>query len=119
MSGNGAMDIEDFLGEFSKTFRNLLKEFPKRATDDFIYDESTMTKIGKASEALAQLSALSGEKTAALQENERIKKCHKILSQLMDELPKDPADEFAYDRTIHQLVEDARQTLADLAIMST
>lgn len=119
MSDKGTVDVKDFLGECSRTFKNLLKEFPRKATDDFIYDESTMTKIGKASEALAELSAMFGEITVSHQESERIKESHKILGQLMAELPKDPADDFAYDRFIHQLVEDARLALADLDNMST
>ena len=119
MSENGSSHVKDLLGEFSKTFKNLLKEFPKTAVDDFIYDDSTMKKIAKASASMLELYFLFGKKTTAFVDIERIKESHAILSQLMDEVPKDPADDFAYDRAIHQMVEDARHTLAELDNMAS
>lgn len=114
MSENGSLEIKDFLVEFNKTFNNLLKEFPKTAADDFIYDGSTIKKIGKASVALAELSTRFEKKDTAIPNIKRIKESHESLSQLMDELPRAPADDFSYDRSIHQLVERARQILAEL-----
>ena len=55
-------------------------------------------------------------KSASLgkEEKTKVKDSLKILTRLMDELPKDPADEFMYDRVIHQLVEEARVTVVNL-----
>ncbi|MEN8154430.1 MAG: hypothetical protein ABFR75_10450 [Acidobacteriota bacterium] len=36
------------------------------------------------------------------------------LSLLLEELPTDSSDEFLYDRTIHNLVEDAREVVIKL-----
>lgn len=117
MSDNISLDAKKIINQSIKTFANLLKEFPKNAAEDFIYDESTLKKIGNVGDALTEMANLVKQKTTSLGETERnaLKESHKILSLLMDELPGDPADEFLYDRMIHQQVVDARETIAKLS----
>lgn len=104
MSDTITPDAKQVINQTITAFANLLKEFPKNATDDFIYDASTLRKIENAGKALTKM-------TTILQRN---KASHHTLSSLMDELPKNPADEFLYDRAIHKLVEDARETITQL-----
>jgi len=99
-----------------KVFGNLLKEFPRSAADDFIYDENTIEKISHADGILKEMSGFIKKNSASLGKEEKtmIKDSLGILSRLMNELPKDPADEFMYDRVIHQMVEEARVAIVDL-----
>jgi len=109
-------DAKQVISQTVKAFANLLKEFPKNATDDFIYDASTLKKIENAGQALTKMTTLLQQnKVSSVEtENNSIKASHHTLSSLMDELPKNPADEFLYDRAIHKQVEDARETVAQL-----
>jgi hypothetical protein len=100
-----------------KTFANLLKEFPKNPSDGFIYDESTLKKINQACDALHEVTELIRQKSSNLDEDgiNKIAGSQKILAQLMDELPREAADEFLYDSTIHRLVEQAREIITMLS----
>ena len=99
-----------------KTFANLLKEFPKNSLDGFIYDESTLKKIKHACGALSDVTKLISQKSSKLGEDgtNKIAGSQKILAQLMDELPRDADDEFSYDSTIHQIIEQSREIIAKL-----
>jgi len=100
-----------------KTFANLLKEFPKNASDGFIYDESTLKKINRACDALHHVTELIRQKSSSLDEGgtHKIDGSQKILAKLLDELPREAADEFLYDRTIHRLVEQSREIITKLS----
>ena len=100
-----------------KTFANLLKEFPKNPLDGFIYDESTLKKINRACDALHDVTELIRQKSSNLGEEgiDKIAGSQKILAQLMDELPREAADEFLYDGTIHQLIEQSREIIGKLS----
>lgn len=106
MTESNSADTHKKIAQSLKAFANLLKEFPKNPSDDFIYDESTIKKIGAAGDALPVLK-------------EHFKKNRadsiKILDKLMDELPKDASDEFLYDREIHLLVEKSREIVNRLS----
>ena len=101
-------EAKEIISKSVKAFTNLLKEFPKGAADEFFYDASTLKKIGNVGDVLNEMATL--EETGS----ESLKESFKILSQLMDELPKDSSDEFLYDREIHRKVEGARGTIAKL-----
>ena len=100
-----------------KTFANLLKEFPKNASDGFIYDESTLKKVNRACDALHHVTELIKQKSSSLGEGgtHKIAGSQKILAQFLDELPREAADEFLYDRTIHRLVEQSREIITKLS----
>lgn len=117
MSGNISLETSKRLNQVLATFSNLLKEFPKNAIDDFSYDDSTLKKISQAGDSLTETVGFFKKKSTAItkEDKARIKQSLKVLSLLMAELPKNPEDEFSYDRMIHQLVEDARETVAGLA----
>lgn len=117
MSDNISLEATKIVNQSVKAFTNLLKEFPKNGADNFIYDESTLKKIASAAAALAEMARLVKQKTTSLGEPERdaVKESFATLSRLMAELPRKPADEFLYDRMIHQLVEDARETITKLS----
>ena len=102
--------------QFTATFANLLKEFPKNPAEDFIYDESTLKKIGSAANDWANITNLLKKQPASFEEIHRTKlrDSHKTFSQLMEELPRDASDEFLYDPVIHQLVAKARETIEQL-----
>jgi hypothetical protein len=116
MPDNISLDVLEILNQTNKTFSNLLKEFPKNAGDDFIYDESTLEKISHANIALDNITPLADKILNDLGEKNQIlvKDPIKSFSRLMAELPRDPADEFLYDRMVHQLVEAARETVVKL-----
>ena len=116
MSDNISMKATNIFKRSIKTFTNLLKEFPKNAVEDFIYDDSTLKKIEAAGDALTDMTTFFKQEATHFKESERdtVKKALKILSQLMDELPKDSADEFMYDRMIHRMVEESRETITKL-----
>ena len=63
---------------------------------------------------ILKLKVDSQKTSLGKEENNMVTDALKILGQLLDELPKDPADEFMYDRMIHQLVEQARVTIVNL-----
>ena len=95
---------------------NVLPEFPKIDAEDFIYDESTLTKIAAARTALGELSVLL-DKDTPLPGKEKTETAGDFLpklSLLLDELPADSSDEFLYDRTFHNLVQDARKVIIEL-----
>lgn len=117
MPGKISLEATKCINHVMATFSNLLKEFPKNATEDFSYDDSTLNKISQSGDALTEtISFFKKKSTAITKENKaRINKSLKVFSLLMAELPKNPEDEFSYDRMIHQLVEDARETVAELA----
>lgn len=121
MPDNISMDAKNFLDQVIKAFTNLLKEFPRNAAEDFVYDASTLEKIGKAGEILAKMAGFVKQDNSSLggAEKKAVKESYNILSRLMDELPKDPADEFMYDRTIHRQVEDARESIVTLSGITT
>lgn len=110
-SGSSVIIKETF-----KVFVNLLKEFPKNSTGEFIYDDATIKKIKQAAIALADLDTLSGKKSAALKKGDRmiVEESVRVLSGLLAELPKKSSDEFLYDRLIHQKVEKAREVIVRL-----
>jgi len=119
MPDNINPDAKRVINRSVNVFKNLLKEFPKNAADDFIYDESTLGKINDAAGVLTEMAALIAKKaTAGESEQGIIKKSHKTLTLLMEELPRDPADEFLYDRNIHRQVESARETIEQLSIFA-
>ena len=107
---------EKVIQQSIKTFNNLLKEFPKNAADDFIYDDSTINKIGLANESLKLMSKLTASPNNALEQNvlKVVKESIETISKLMKELPESSEDEFLYDRNSHQLVENARGSLTKL-----
>jgi len=109
-------DAKQVINQTVTAFANLLKEFPKNAAEDFVYDESTLRKIGNAGQALTKMTTmLQQDKTSSVEtENNSIEAFHHTLSSLLGELPKNPADEFLYDRAIHKQVEDARETVEQL-----
>ncbi|MCK5058962.1 MAG: hypothetical protein KAT34_20110 [Candidatus Aminicenantes bacterium] len=116
MSDNIHPGAKKIIHQSIKAFTNLLKEFPKNAAENFIYDGSTLEKIENAGKALTEMATLLHHKNNPFGEAEKntLKESYKILTLLMDELPKDPADEFLYDRTIHHHVENARETIEQL-----
>jgi hypothetical protein len=117
MAEDVSLNATEVVSQSIKTFSNLLKEFPKSAADDFIYDDSTLEKIASAEEALGGMAAFLKGKTSHLSKEDKavLKGAHDILSKLMAELPRDAADEFLYDRLIHQQVEGARQAIVTLS----
>jgi len=119
MANNLSSEEKLSFNQSIQTFSNLFKEFPKKATEDFIYDESTLKKIGDAEDALNEITSLINQISKDLEEqlSNEVKQSLKILSQLMEELPKDAADEFLYDRLIHRQVEDSRETIAKLGAL--
>lgn len=108
MPDNISSEAKEIISRSVKAFTNLLKEFPKEEAGDFVYDESTLKKIGNAADILSEMAALSEASSEPLKES------FKKLSQLLDELPKDSSDEFLYDREIHRQVEEARDTIVKL-----
>jgi hypothetical protein len=116
MSEKISADATNIIKKTFKVFGNLLKEFPRSATEDFIYDENTIEKISNAEDTLKEMSGFIKKKSASLGKEEKnmVKDSFGILARLMDELPKDPSDEFLYDRVIHQLVEQARVVIVNL-----
>lgn len=117
MSDKIALDAGKIINHSIETFANLLKEFPKNAADSFVYDESTLKKIGSSGAALAKMAALlkRGKTSFGKIEKSTVEESYNILSRLMDEMPKSPADEFSYDRAIHLQVEEARQAIKKLS----
>jgi hypothetical protein len=71
------------------------------------YDESTLKKINQACDALHNVTELIRQKSSSRGEDGINIKAgsQKILAELMDELPREAADEFLYDSTIHRLHE--------------
>ncbi len=116
MSDKIALDAGKIINQSIETFANLLKEFPKNAADSFIYDGSTLKKIGSAAAALSEMTALleRGMPSFTAQDKNMVEESHDILARLMDELPRSPVDEFSYERTIHRRVADARQAIEKL-----
>jgi hypothetical protein len=116
MPDNMDAKAKQIFDQFTTTFANLLKEFPKNPAEDFIYDGSTLKKISHAANAWTDITTLLKQRPDSLEENHRarIDKSFKTFNQLMEELPRDPADEFLYDRVIHQLVVKARETIDQL-----
>lgn len=116
MSEKISADAINIIKKTFKVFGNLLKEFPRNAADDFIYDENTIEKIKNAQVTLTEMRGFIRKKSASLGKEEKsmVTDALKILGQLLDELPKDPADEFMYDRMIHQMVEQARVAIVNL-----
>lgn len=111
-SGDGSTIIQQLF----KAFVNLLKEFPRNARQDFIYDDSTLKKISKADQTLKEFVEFNRAQPKAFPDEERltIKECQSILSALMGEMPLSPEDEFLYDSDIHQRVERAREAVVKL-----
>ena len=115
MSDKISSEAKNIFNRSVKIFANLLKEFPKNAADDFIYDDSTLKKIGDALKALKDMKTFFSKKGSSLGDEENtVKDSLKIFSLLMDELPKDPSDEFMYDRVIHHMVEDTRGAISKI-----
>ena len=115
MADNLPAESRESLERFLKPFVNLLKEFPKNAADDFIYDDSTLKKIGHAVEALTHMTGnLSGGSNPFGDAGELVKESLGIFSRLLEELPKDSSDEFLYDRAIHTQVDVAREAVVNL-----
>jgi len=110
------LDVKAIVEESLRTFTNLLKEFPRQATDEFVYDASTLKKIDRAAAALTQMAGLCTPDSTSIggAQADIVRESHAVLSRLMSELPRAAADEFLYDRRIHRLVEDARMTLVRL-----
>jgi hypothetical protein len=106
MTENNSPDSNAKVAQALKSFSNLLKEFPKNPSEDFIYDGSTIDKITAAGEALPRL-----KKHFKKNKGEMVK----ILDALMEELPKDSSDEFLYDREIHHLVVKSRKIIQKLS----
>lgn len=102
-----------------KAFVNLLKEFPRSASYDFIYDESTLKKIKIAGQSLNELSAYLIEKPQAFKGDMKITIGESLdtLSKLMNELPRSSQDEFSYEPGIHQLVEAAREVIIKMGAL--
>lgn len=119
MSDKVSSDTKKVIEKTFKTFVNLLKEFPISASEDFVYDDSTLKKIGNAGQALKELDTFVQVQPSVFPAEERqtVKDCQVVLSGLMDELPLGPEDEFLYDPLIHQKVEDARETVVKLGSM--
>ena len=117
MSENISLDPKKIVNQSIKTFKNLLKEFPKNATDDFFYDDNTLQKIRDADKTLTEMVTFFNQQSSSLAEAERdtVKDALNKLSLLMEELPKDSADEFLYDRIFHNQVEDAREIILKLS----
>ena len=109
-------DSSEIIRNTFGAFVNLLKEFPRSAIEDFIYDESTLKKISKGNDALKALnSAVRDSKSEfSTEQLQTIKDCQTILSLLMEEMPLSPEDEFLYDSEIHQQVEKAREAVVKL-----
>jgi hypothetical protein len=110
-------DMKQVIKQTVNAFANLLKEFPKNAAEDFIYDASTLSKIEDADNAVSEMATLFQQDKTSFGETEtnRLKESYHLLTLLMDELPKDPTDEFLYDRTIHRQVENAREAVEQLS----
>lgn len=102
--------------ETFKVFVNLLKEFPKNFTGDFIYDDATIKKIKRAVEALREMDMLAKKGSTGLgkKAQEIVKESVGVLSRLLNELPRKSTDEFLYDRLIHQKVEEAREVIVKM-----
>lgn len=117
MADNISQEKKEIIDQAINTYAKLLKEFPKNAAEDFIYDSSTLAKIGRAGDALNKMaSLLKGQQTSPDETGkDTLRDAHDVLSRLMAELPKNPVDDFSYDRAVHQLVEDARETLEKLS----
>ena len=109
MPDNMSLQAKEIISRSIQAFTNLLKEFPRDAADEFVYDESTLLKIGDVGDVLAEMAKLTKTGSAPLKES------FKVLSGLMDELPKEASDEFLYDREIHRQVEDARAAIEKLS----
>lgn len=109
-------DAKNIIEKTFKTFVNLLKEFPKSASEDFVYDDSTLKKIGNAGQILKELDTIVQAQPSAFPAEERqtLKDCQDILSGLMEEMPLNSEDEFLYDLLIHQKVESAREIVVKL-----
>ena len=109
-------DAKKIIEKTFKTFVNLLKEFPKSASEDFVYDDSTLKKIGNASQTLKELAAFvkAHKSDFPAEERQTVKDFQAILSGLMEEMPLNSEDEFLYDPLIHQKVGDARETIVKL-----
>ena len=119
MTDESALKTSAATFQLLKSFGNLLKEFPRQAADDFIYDESTLKKISRATTAMSDIQPYidcEGESSADA-DLSAFRGGLVILSRLIVELPKDPADEFVYDREIHQMVEAARGTVGKLNLL--
>jgi hypothetical protein len=115
MADNLPAEARESLERFLKPFVNLLKEFPKDAVDDFIYDDSTLKKIGAASEELDRTSEVLKRGADHFDEaGDLVREAIGIFSGLFEELPRDSADEFLYDRDIHNQVEAAREAVVNL-----
>ncbi|MCK4762134.1 MAG: hypothetical protein KAW12_08045 [Candidatus Aminicenantes bacterium] len=121
MSDNISQDEKKIIKQSINAFTKLLKEFPKNAAGDFIYDGSTLTKIGNAGDALTGMTALLSKEETSLEETEKnmLKESYSVLSRLMAEMPKKSTDDFSYDRAIHQLVEKAREAVKKLNHITT
>ena len=119
MSDKVSSDAKKVIKKTFKMFVNLLKEFPISASEDFVYDDSTLKKIGNAGQALNELAAFVKVHKSAFPAEERqtVKDCQTVLSGLMEEMPLSSEDEFLYDPLIHQKVEDARETIVKLGSM--
>ncbi len=117
MSENNLSENSKKISPSIKTFTNLLKEFPKNAAENFSYDISTLKKIKKAGTALIELTNIVEQNTFSQEkmEGNMEKGALKILSQLLEELPKDSSDEFRYDETIYRKVEAARHSIENLS----
>lgn len=116
MSDKVSSDAKKVIKKTFKTFVNLLKEFPKSASEDFVYDDSTLKKIGNAGQALKELAVFvkAHKSDFPAEERQTVKDCQTVLSRLMEEMPLNSEDEFLYDPLIHQKVEDARETIVKL-----
>jgi hypothetical protein len=116
MAGRLKLEEKKDVKRLLKVFANLLKEFPKRGTEEFIYDESTLKKIENCRDAMTEMATLLNKKTTSLDHTDKnaVKESLIKLSSLIDELPTDPADEFLYDRSVHKMVEYAREAIANL-----
>ncbi len=116
MSDNVSSEAKKIIKKTFKTFVNLLKEFPISASEDFVYDDSTLKKIGNAGQILKELVIFINAQPGVFpaEEWQTVKDCQAVLSGLMEEMPLNSEDEFLYDPLIHQKVEDARETVVKL-----
>ncbi len=117
MFENISVDAQKLMKRTIKAFTNLLKEFPKNADDNFVYDESTLEKIGTAGVALDGLASLLNRESHYLGEAEKkiISGYHQKLDKFIKELPQDPSDEFSYHPEFHDITEEARETVEKLS----
>jgi hypothetical protein len=116
MVDNKSSDAAKVIKNTFEAFVNLLKEFPRSAGEDFIYDDSTLKKITRGNEALnALISQLKKSKSGfSADEKRALKEPQSTLSRLMEEMPLSPEDEFLYDSEIHQLVMESREAVVKL-----